>query len=304
MGAGWGASMSGQCRVRWSASSRAGGLRGLFTLVFEEREVGVRTATISIVSNDPDEGTYTFAVRGEALARPEFEIRCEGTVIPSGSGSELSCTDFGSVDVNSESVSKSFEIVNSGEVDLEVTQVGTAAPFFEDEGPSTLLPGETRVITVRFDPNSLGAISKTLEVSAVGVENSYFIELRGVGTGIAIPDASLRGQVAISSGDVTPTVAKNTDFGAHLVGSGDELRGLVLFNVGTGKSQSFNDVVNAVIVWHGKGEVRYIAFPEGLKEAYQSYTQADLAKLREVGCDVDFRDVASGVKTYLDALTG
>jgi hypothetical protein len=138
------------------------------------------------------------------------------------------------VDVNSESVSKSFEIVNSGEVDLEVTQVGTAAPFFEDEGPSTLLPGETRVITVRFDPNSLGAISKTLEVSAVGVENSYFIELRGVGTGIAIPDASLRGQVAISSGDVTPTVAKNTDFGAHLVGSGDELRGLVLFNVGTG----------------------------------------------------------------------
>ena len=77
-----------------------------------------------------------------------------------------------------------------------------------------------------------------------------------------------------------------------------------VFNVGTGKSQSFNDVANAVIDWHGKGEVRYIAFPEGLKEAYQSYTQADLAKLREVGCDVDFRDVASGIKTYLDALTG
>jgi hypothetical protein len=229
-----GTSSSSQFRVRSIASSLAAGQRDIFTLVFEASEVGVHTATISIVSNDPDEGTYTFAVRGEALARPEFEIRCEGTVIPSGSGSELSCTDFGSVDVNSESVSKSFEIVNSGGVDLEVTRVGSAAPFFEDDGPSTLLPGETRVITVRFDPNSLGAISKTLEFSAVGVENSYFIELRGVGTGIAIPDASLRGQVAISSGDVTPTVAKNTDFGAHLVGSGDELRGLVLFNVGTG----------------------------------------------------------------------
>ena len=77
-----------------------------------------------------------------------------------------------------------------------------------------------------------------------------------------------------------------------------------VFNAGTGKAQSFNDVANAVIDWHETGRIRYIPFPDGLKEAYQSYTKADLANLRASGCDVEFRAVASGVKTYLDILSG
>jgi ADP-L-glycero-D-manno-heptose 6-epimerase len=76
-----------------------------------------------------------------------------------------------------------------------------------------------------------------------------------------------------------------------------------IFNVGTGKAQTFNDVANAVIDWHGHGHIRYIPFPEGLKTAYQSFTQADLRQLRQSGCDVEFRDVASGVRSYLDALS-
>jgi len=77
-----------------------------------------------------------------------------------------------------------------------------------------------------------------------------------------------------------------------------------VFNVGSGQPQSFNDVANAVIDWHGKGSIRYIPFPKELKNAYQSYTRADLGNLRETGCDVDFRDVASGVKIYLSTLSG
>ncbi|NOX71069.1 MAG: ADP-glyceromanno-heptose 6-epimerase [Gammaproteobacteria bacterium] len=77
-----------------------------------------------------------------------------------------------------------------------------------------------------------------------------------------------------------------------------------VFNVGTGKPQTFNDVANALIDRHGSGEIRYIPFPEGLKDAYQSYTCADLANLRASGCDLEFRDVHSGVKTYLDVLSG
>ncbi|MGH8222956.1 MAG: ADP-glyceromanno-heptose 6-epimerase, partial [Woeseiaceae bacterium] len=75
-----------------------------------------------------------------------------------------------------------------------------------------------------------------------------------------------------------------------------------VFNVGTGKAQSFNDVASAVIDWHGRGRIRYVPFPEGLKEAYQSYTQADLTRLRSAGCDVEFVDVATGVRRYLDTL--
>ncbi len=75
-----------------------------------------------------------------------------------------------------------------------------------------------------------------------------------------------------------------------------------IFNAGTGRAQTFNDVANAVIAWHGKGELEYIDFPDHLKGAYQSYTQADLTQLRDAGYDRPFHDVASGVARYLDQL--
>ncbi len=75
-----------------------------------------------------------------------------------------------------------------------------------------------------------------------------------------------------------------------------------IYNTGTGRAQSFNDVAHAVIDWHGRGEIRYIPFPDHLKGAYQSYTQADLTRLRASGCDVEFRPVELGVKAYLDQL--
>ncbi|MDH3615268.1 MAG: ADP-glyceromanno-heptose 6-epimerase [Gammaproteobacteria bacterium] len=75
-----------------------------------------------------------------------------------------------------------------------------------------------------------------------------------------------------------------------------------IFNTGTGRAQSFNDVANAVIDWHGKGKIRYVPFPDHLHGAYQSFTQADLTQLRETGCNVEFRPVENGVKDYLDQL--
>ena len=75
-----------------------------------------------------------------------------------------------------------------------------------------------------------------------------------------------------------------------------------IFNAGTGRAQSFNDVANAVIQWHGKGRIRYVPFPDHLRGAYQSFTQADLTQLRQSGCDVEFRPVEEGVKHYLDHL--
>lgn len=75
-----------------------------------------------------------------------------------------------------------------------------------------------------------------------------------------------------------------------------------IFNTGSGRAQTFNDVANAVIAFHGRGDVRYVPFPEHLKGAYQSYTEADLAALRAAGCDVDFRPVEDGVRDYLSQL--
>ncbi len=75
-----------------------------------------------------------------------------------------------------------------------------------------------------------------------------------------------------------------------------------IFNVGTGRAQTFNEVARAVIAWHGRGEIEYIPFPEHLRGRYQSFTEADLTALRATGCDVRFRPVEEGVPAYLDWL--
>lgn len=75
-----------------------------------------------------------------------------------------------------------------------------------------------------------------------------------------------------------------------------------IFNLGTGCAQPFLDVAKAVVDWHGKGDIQFIAFPEHLKGRYQSYTQADISALREAGYSEPFRSVEEGVREYLDFL--
>ena len=75
-----------------------------------------------------------------------------------------------------------------------------------------------------------------------------------------------------------------------------------IFNIGTGNSQSFNEVANSVINYHGKGEINYIPFPDELKDNYQSFTEADLTKLRTTGFDDSFKTVQEGVKEYMQWL--
>ncbi|OOF70881.1 ADP-glyceromanno-heptose 6-epimerase [Rodentibacter caecimuris] len=75
-----------------------------------------------------------------------------------------------------------------------------------------------------------------------------------------------------------------------------------IFNCGTGKAESFEAVAQAVLAFHGKGQIETIPFPEHLKSRYQEYTQADLTKLRATGYDQPFKSVAEGVTEYMDWL--
>lgn len=75
-----------------------------------------------------------------------------------------------------------------------------------------------------------------------------------------------------------------------------------IFNVGTGRAEPFKAVAEAVIAWHGKGEVEYIDFPDALKGHYQSYTCADITALRAAGYDREFYTVAQGTERYMRTL--
>ncbi len=75
-----------------------------------------------------------------------------------------------------------------------------------------------------------------------------------------------------------------------------------IYNVGTGRSQSFNDVAKGVLKAHDKGELIYVPFPDKLKGRYQSFTEADLSRLREAGYEGEFHTVEQGVERYMEWL--
>lgn len=73
-----------------------------------------------------------------------------------------------------------------------------------------------------------------------------------------------------------------------------------LFNVGTGRAQSFRELAEAIFEVLGmKVNINYIDMPERLKEKYQYYTKAEIKKLRGVGYLGEFMDVKSGVTDYV-----
>ena len=89
-----------------------------------------------------------------------------------------------------------------------------------------------------------------------------------------------------------------------------------IFNVGTGRAESFNAVaratINAIRQARGdnaltldelnkSGAVEYIPFPAQLVGKYQSFTQADMTALRAAGYSHPFLDVESGVGRYVAA---
>jgi ADP-L-glycero-D-manno-heptose 6-epimerase len=86
-----------------------------------------------------------------------------------------------------------------------------------------------------------------------------------------------------------------------------------IFNCGSGRAQTFNRLAVAVInAVHGtqatlhdivaKGLIEYIAFPPALVGKYQSFTEADLSRLRAAGYPGEFMTVEQGVAAYVKEL--
>lgn len=90
-----------------------------------------------------------------------------------------------------------------------------------------------------------------------------------------------------------------------------------IFNVGTGRAGTFNDVARSTINacrsargeptltlddLRAQGAIDYIPFPGDLVGKYQNYTQADTRRLLDAGYDEAFLDVESGIGRYVGQL--
>ncbi|MBS1191650.1 MAG: rfaD [Rhodocyclaceae bacterium] len=87
-----------------------------------------------------------------------------------------------------------------------------------------------------------------------------------------------------------------------------------IYNLGSGRAQSFNDVAVATVngcrtlkgeaplnlaELRAQGLLEYVPFPDALKGKYQAFTQADLTRLRAAGYEAPMATVEEGVAQYV-----
>ena len=73
-----------------------------------------------------------------------------------------------------------------------------------------------------------------------------------------------------------------------------------LFNLGTGQARSYLDMAHAVCdAISAPRNVAFIEMPDALREQYQSFTQATMARLRAAGYAREFTPLEVGVQRYV-----
>lgn len=73
-----------------------------------------------------------------------------------------------------------------------------------------------------------------------------------------------------------------------------------LFNIGTGKARSWNDLANAIFRAVKKPAViEYVEMPLKLRDKYQYFTQADQSRLQSVGCNHTCMSLEDAIEDYV-----
>ncbi len=73
-----------------------------------------------------------------------------------------------------------------------------------------------------------------------------------------------------------------------------------LYNLGTGKARSWNDLAKAVFTaMELEPKIEYIDMPEELKEQYQNFTEADMKKLKKTKLNIKFNTLEDNVRDYV-----
>ena len=202
-----------------------------FTIRFNPTVVGYHTATVTIESNDPDEGTYTFTILGNATAvpQPEINVKQEAQNLPTGP----STFNYGEVPTTSFST-KTFTIQNVGSANLTLSGPGPnyvdfvigSNPDFAITQPATtnITPGGFADFTITFTPSSTGYKSATITINnSDSNEDPYTFHIEGTGAGsiaTIIPDSVAFGNVSVNSTSTAiPITVQNTGDAPLIVNS-------------------------------------------------------------------------------------
>lgn len=75
-----------------------------------------------------------------------------------------------------------------------------------------------------------------------------------------------------------------------------------IFNLGTGKARTWNDLAGAVFSAMGmQPQIEYFEMSEDIRGQYQYFTEARIEKLRAAGCPVEFHSLEESVRDYVSS---
>lgn len=172
---------------------------------------------------------------------PEIRILGNSTAITDGDNSPTTAdhTDFGSTDITSGSIVRTFTIENTGTATLTISSVGItgthAADFSITSFPSgTVAAGGSTTFQVTFNPSAAGVRNAVVTVNNDD-SNEAVYDFAIMGTGTISPEANIQGNgISIVDGDGTPSTADWTNFGGVEISVGTAPRTFTIYNTGSG----------------------------------------------------------------------
>ena len=73
-----------------------------------------------------------------------------------------------------------------------------------------------------------------------------------------------------------------------------------IYNLGTGKARTFLDLVKSTFKSMSIQEnISFIDTPEDIRDKYQYFTEANMAKLKNIGYNKEFTSLEKGVEDYV-----
>ena len=145
---------------------------------FISTSLGQKEGTITIKSNDTDEPNKTMSVRGNGISKPEPNISVTPTSM-----------DFGDVVVGNSPV-KNIQITNTGNRQLTIYGItSNNEQFVVINSTTTIAPGNTATISVRFSPLSSGLKTGTVSINSDDPDTpTKIVILQGNGIVVPVPD--------------------------------------------------------------------------------------------------------------------
>lgn len=173
-----------------------------FDVKFTPTISGTRTGTLTIASNDSDEGTYTINLQGTGnvvgVGTPEINVQVNNVTVPSGGTAANVGSTNGAITVPIKIQNTGTGVLSLTGSPLLVTVTGANASDFvvtqPGSGPIAANGGEL-TFNVSFMPAGDGPRTATLTIANNDAdEGSYTIVLQGTGAGVVAgsPEINLR----------------------------------------------------------------------------------------------------------------